>query len=778
MKNLIKLILTAVIVFAAALTTAQAVTYDGLDMTFNEETGELYITGSGAVTREALRAAVNGDNAMDDKVEHDIKSVTIEGDITEIGYEAFNECYGLESVVLNHGLKEIGVFAFYRCYNLKSIVFSDTVEKVGEYAFDDNEWLENAQRPIYVGKVLLDYKGADESHVKIAEGTTMIYEGAFEYCDVLETVEIPDSVVEIGDNAFGNCDKLQSVYMPDSVTKIGRGVFEGCNELESVRLSESLTELPLLTFSYCGSLRSLEIPKGIKKIKQAFEGTAWYGNLEETTVINGTVIKLVPDENGLAKVPDGAEHIMGSICEANEDIREVYIPSSIKTIGASAFSGDGRINPTRINKVTFEDAVFDGLVIEEFAFRTCCNLKSIELPKGTKKLGSGAFIFSGLESITLPDGLEIIGDSAFEDCNIEELIIPESVQEIGEELVIENKRDINIYVPSTVKDIDTNAFKKYKYGNVTITVHTPKNSVAYGVAAKCGVEIVETKENRIGEVYGTLIETNVKTTMNGNEINAYSIDGQTIILVRDLENIGFDVSFDEKTRVAEASYNPDKATNITNAVALPDDKVIYTDITVKINDVELAGYNIGGYMAVVAEDMGRYVPDISCTWVQYELTLRMSAFEGMATLDYFINELARVKGYSADSNWEKSRYFADARGPYADVLVERNIIQKREHDGFLYPDSGMTVYLFATYAGRAVYGEAYERLAWEKECYTVPEIDYNNISYYIRSYLTKMYKAGIFATENINGVNTIDVNRVMTKSEVTAALEKLIAQEG
>ena len=53
----------------------------------------------------------------------------------------------------------------------------------------------------------------------------------FNGCTSLESIAIPDGVVEIGSHAFANCTSLKTVYIPSSVTTIGDGAFENCPSL-------------------------------------------------------------------------------------------------------------------------------------------------------------------------------------------------------------------------------------------------------------------------------------------------------------------------------------------------------------------------------------------------------------------------------------------------------------------------------------------------------------------------------------------------------------------
>ncbi len=57
---------------------------------------------------------------------------------------------------------------------------------------------------------------------------TGIYSGAFDDCDDLTSVTIPNSVTSIGDRAFYMCESLKSITIPNFVTSIGDCSFNEC----------------------------------------------------------------------------------------------------------------------------------------------------------------------------------------------------------------------------------------------------------------------------------------------------------------------------------------------------------------------------------------------------------------------------------------------------------------------------------------------------------------------------------------------------------------------
>lgn len=121
----------------------------------------------------------------------------------ETGESVFEGCSALKSVQLNDGLVTIGEGTFGFCTSLKSIELPETLTEIGSGAFCLSG-LESISIPGMIetiGAQAFSTCGALKEAV-IHEGVKMFEDQVFEYCDVLEKVEIPMSVEELGWHAF------------------------------------------------------------------------------------------------------------------------------------------------------------------------------------------------------------------------------------------------------------------------------------------------------------------------------------------------------------------------------------------------------------------------------------------------------------------------------------------------------------------------------------------------------------------------------------------------
>ena len=104
--------------------------------------------------------------------------------------------------------------------------------------------------------------------VTIKEGVTSIYDRAFEGCNQVETMTIPNSVVEVGTSAFNDCTGelfLNSMPVPAEGSMMMGGAFESCG-FTKVIVGEGVTEIKDMAFFYSRNLAEVELPETIERI--------------------------------------------------------------------------------------------------------------------------------------------------------------------------------------------------------------------------------------------------------------------------------------------------------------------------------------------------------------------------------------------------------------------------------------------------------------------------------------------------------------------------------
>ncbi len=86
---------------------------------------------------------------------------------------------------------------------------------------------------------------------------TAIGSHAFQFCDSLTSITIPNTVTSIGYWAFMGCTSLTEVVIPNSVKTIGPRAFWNCTGLTTITLGNSVSEIMMWPFVGCINLKSI-----------------------------------------------------------------------------------------------------------------------------------------------------------------------------------------------------------------------------------------------------------------------------------------------------------------------------------------------------------------------------------------------------------------------------------------------------------------------------------------------------------------------------------------
>lgn len=145
---------------------------------------------------------------------------------------------------------------------------------------------------------------------------TKIENSAFECCDNLNSITIPNTIKYLGEAVFITCFGLRNVELPPTLDSISHQCFFGCESLQTIQFPDSLRYIGVLAFYHSG-LKELDFKKNIKIDEQAFS------NCKELVTVS---------------FPEGMDTINDAFSSC-ENLFSVSMPQSVKVVLANSFLG-------------------------------------------------------------------------------------------------------------------------------------------------------------------------------------------------------------------------------------------------------------------------------------------------------------------------------------------------------------------------------------------------------------------------------------------------------
>lgn len=305
----------------------------------------------------------------------DAVQVALPAGVQKIGKYAFQRCLQLQEVTLPAGVTDIGDHAFQRCGKLQAVNLPDSVTHLGCNPFAGTpvtltlsashptlELREDVLIERKTGK-LLSYPSVGSEPIYTVPGDIReIGEYAFAYCKDLYTLNIPDNVT-IAENAFYHNEVIEEVNLPQTLTVIKENTFWGCIRLKTVEIPDSVTEIKAFAFNCCQAMEALTFPKSLVTLGEgAFQGCL---ALREVTV-----------PSAIGTLPPRA-------FDACIRLETVEIQEGITQIGNYAF-----YDCELLQAVTLPDSLIQ---IGDYAFYRCNVLETIAIPADVDSLGKEVF---------------------------------------------------------------------------------------------------------------------------------------------------------------------------------------------------------------------------------------------------------------------------------------------------------------------------------------------------------------------------------------------------
>lgn len=354
-----------------------------------------------------------------------------------------------------------------------------------------------------------------------------IYLYAFDDCDSLTSIVIPDSVKSVRASYYGDTDTsyAKSKLFEDctSLTDVTLGgldmadgsYFENC-PLENLTFGNGTTYIPSGAFKDFAYLENVTIPESVESIGEgAFSGTPMLKNQSGPLYyIDKWLIDC--DEDAVSiKIKDDIKYAASSAFYGCSKLENITIGAGITDLRNLPYHG-ANLKEISVSKNNTEYTSIDGVLFnkdctEIIRYPIAKEDKSYVIPDSVESIATGydgAFAYCrNLETIMISDGITEIRNRTFYECSsLKNINIPNNVKSIGDEVFYKCKSLTNITISDGVKSIGMNAFygcNRLKFVEIPKTV-TSIDEKAFGYSSlneKIDNFVIYGTENSAAEDY-------------------------------------------------------------------------------------------------------------------------------------------------------------------------------------------------------------------------------------------------------------------------------------
>lgn len=251
-----------------------------------------------------------------------------------------------------------------------------------------------------------------------------------------------DHTITVTKDSFAGCDSLETIVLPYGYDLIlEEGAFAGCSDElvvccgEDEDLPDRLEELGI-EWMPLGEKPPQTTPHMLMTTQDEVVGVSrdWYYG----SSVPGDTLESVE-----ITFPEETKVIGEGVCSNYYGLGKVTIPARVTEIKPMAFNSTG-----------LEEVEFQGNALKKIGSHAFMEtgLKKIKLPEGLEEIGRNAFTWSKLKKITLPSSVKTVGDSWYGSLNLKEIIVKSrDVEYQGDHALPEEDVKIRCYPASTTQ---------------------------------------------------------------------------------------------------------------------------------------------------------------------------------------------------------------------------------------------------------------------------------------------------------------------------------------
>lgn len=623
-----------------------------------------------------------------------LRTVNLPDTFTQISRNMFAHCTSLESFTLPRDCNYIAYQGFFGCSNLRNFTFNNKLETISDRVFVGAAITVN-NLPDSVKSIgenafnhFADGHSCTLNFTKLPDSLERISGSTFYGWNPFYLESFPAGLVYIlGNNPFYNTLFPETICIPEGTSAIYENAFDSNRNIKKVVLPQGITSINAEAFRY-SYITEINIPASVTSI-----GEYAFANCPYLTKITfeGKNINIHPtafyntDGAGILTIGTDVDEITEQQFKGR-DFKVVIIPENVEKIGKSAFE-----NCTNLQQVIFSEGL---QVIEENAFKGCTSITNLQIPDSVTSVGKGAFI--NLDNLQF---LELGTDFDYEDCTFDEIFsLDKSLIEVNNKsekdlssYINENSSIINIYNGNTgisgiVSDADYEWFisdtqvillkckTKFDGFDINLVLPSNKNGRNYKIGPSAFEGITNISKVTLPSGLLSIGKNAFKDCTMLQEINIPSsitkIEDGTFRGCFSLSNINL---HDNITYIGSHAFDTTRISSINltdNLTFVGYEAFIGTELTqTEYNNVSYIGTNNNPYLIAVSSVAENVIFHDDCDFVictaasYYGFTKEIYIHDGIKSVDMhishdssskckvFISQPTEIESWNFVQNW-------------------------------------------------------------------------------------------------------------------------------